>query len=1312
MKKNTRLFFNSYVSLFVIFFFVQQAYAQWVPVTSPTTNQLQSIVFANPTTGFAGGAEGTYKTTDGGTTWTKLPYHGIDSIWLEAINIQHLKIVDEFTFYIAGWNALDNAAVIIKTTDGGLNWIKQYSGAFDSRLNDIYFTSANVGYVVGDKGKLLKTTNGGTQWLQATSGTTEALSAIFFPTGKTGYVGGENVILKTTNAGLNWSRKELPYNITSLFFTDSLTGYAGTLNGDILKTTNGADTWTLYHTFDNIPFYAIRFINDSTGYACASNGNGQLYKTTSFGKYWELQPSSTGKGLLSCFFTTTNIGFAVGEDGRIIKTTNAGGLTAPNANFTAPTVFCADSLLLFKNNGPSNYTYEWRDNGTSPVNSYSLTKNFIADSKHTISLIATNNGYSDTASYAFTVASSLAIHVKTLVSNDSICLNSETTISILNSETDVSYTLKNGNNDIGAPQNGTGATLSFQTGSVSTTTTFTIQAVKSNSCSTNKVLHPETIYVFPPIQQNLIVSAVRPVICVNDSTTIEIHSSQTGIHYQLVTSGNNTGKPIAGTGGTIALPTGMLTNTSDYRIRATNNGGCEVMLDPTITITVQSLTVEFSANHSSVFVNDTVGFTNTSNANTYAWAFGANSIPASATGVDPGKIIYTAAGKSVIMLIGTTQAGCKDTAYTTVSVFNKANSFNGIYCGNTALYTAPSSFPYFDRIRTTHMDRFGNLYLAAFSYSFARWPNTVNMSIHCYGKNGMLRWSNIQVPPNTGNWTDYISTHTNAISSDENGNVYLAGSYAAPDFTFGNVKTNTVTNDQSTKGFLLKLDSTGTAQWIINGYNSVAGMPTSIVTGSDVLVDAKNDIYFSVYRNSPHLVFQFPDGKLLDLSADTAEMYVLKIRQDGSLITYYSSGSRVMSLFNPNNSTNNPTEQPAIYPKMQLGSCNELFIHAKKYYFNGSGFSRTVIGTISRIDPIKGWDKEFVAFSLKSPYWLDLNASITCINPFVMDNSGNFYLTTKAGEQAYIGNDTITTSDGSTILAKYDPSGKLLWYHVYANTEFSDLVVNNEQNLFFLGKYKNLGDFYSVHTPPSGLPNKGNSDVAIGEYSKDGDLLWVNQVAGVEADNAYRFAKNSCDELFFTMRTNNSVIGTDSITADKNILVRFSKSACGQHAPSSAFSFIKNGNTCIFTNNSTDATGYFWDFGDGHVSTDKSPTHTFAVSGNYLISLKVTNGSCSDFKCIASDKDVITSVTEETHPSILIYPNPNNGVFHIRMNEEKGEATVFIYDVCGKQVYKKADLSLSPDTGLEINLEKLPKGIYELNCISEKENLHAPIIIQ
>ena len=68
---------------------------------------------------------------------------------------------------------------------------------------------------------------------------------------------------------------------------------------------------------------------------------------------------------------------------------------------------------------------------------------------------------------------------------------------------------------------------------------------------------------------------------------------------------------------------------------------------------------------------------------------------------------------------------------------------------------------------------------------------------------------------------------------------------------------------------------------------------------------------------------------------------------------------------------------------------------------------------------------------------------------------------------------------------------------------------------------------------------------------------------------------------------------TDYITVDPNATASFNSTI--------------NGNTVDFTNTSSNATSYSWDFGDGNSSTATSPTHTYSSDGTYTVSMTATN---------------------------------------------------------------------------------------------------------
>ncbi|MBK8349054.1 MAG: T9SS type A sorting domain-containing protein [Saprospiraceae bacterium] len=59
--------------------------------------------------------------------------------------------------------------------------------------------------------------------------------------------------------------------------------------------------------------------------------------------------------------------------------------------------------------------------------------------------------------------------------------------------------------------------------------------------------------------------------------------------------------------------------------------------------------------------------------------------------------------------------------------------------------------------------------------------------------------------------------------------------------------------------------------------------------------------------------------------------------------------------------------------------------------------------------------------------------------------------------------------------------------------------------------------------------------------------------------------------------------------------------------PKPDYSSVINDNEVSFDNTSSYGDEYFWSFGDGFTSTEKSPTHTYAQKGCYIASLKVTN---------------------------------------------------------------------------------------------------------
>jgi len=197
---------------------------------------------------------GFYRTTDGGTSWTKLINFG-------SGNPTRVYFYDKNNGFIVRWNELH------KTTNGGYNWFGIPTGG---RFDDICFIDSLIGYKTYVSIK--KTTDGGLNWtvqqLPQTFGTSATtISAINKDTvWSTGGVlssnGYKGIVYITTNGGENWGFQIPLVNSTNssqykyIYFINSKNGWAylnyaylDTIRG-VHTTTGGSDT-TIYTSVNN-----------------------------------------------------------------------------------------------------------------------------------------------------------------------------------------------------------------------------------------------------------------------------------------------------------------------------------------------------------------------------------------------------------------------------------------------------------------------------------------------------------------------------------------------------------------------------------------------------------------------------------------------------------------------------------------------------------------------------------------------------------------------------------------------------------------------------------------------------------------------------------------------------------------------------------------------------------------------------------------------------------------------------------------------------------------------------------------------------
>ncbi len=143
-----------------------------------------------------------------------------------------------------------------------------------------------------------------------------------------------------------------------------------------------------------------------------------------------------------------------------------------------------------------------------------------------------------------------------------------------------------------------------------------------------------------------------------------------------------------------------------------------------------------------------------------------------------------------------------------------------------------------------------------------------------------------------------------------------------------------------------------------------------------------------------------------------------------------------------------------------------------------------------------------------------------------------------------------------------------------------------------------------------------------------------------------------------------------------------------------------NNGEVTFTNTSTDADTYLWDFGDGSgTSTDTNPVYTYAATGLYDVVLTSTDPLCgNDQITIQVDVTVDTLGLEDDNIETLkVYPNPFNSVIAIILTSgfDPNNMRATIYDIRGRIVHD--DFSIDQNRMIINNLNGLSTGTYLLN---------------
>ena len=148
--------------------------------------------------------------------------------------------------------------------------------------------------------------------------------------------------------------------------------------------------------------------------------------------------------------------------------------------------------------------------------------------------------------------------------------------------------------------------------------------------------------------------------------------------------------------------------------------------------------------------------------------------------------------------------------------------------------------------------------------------------------------------------------------------------------------------------------------------------------------------------------------------------------------------------------------------------------------------------------------------------------------------------------------------------------------------------------------------------------------------------------------------------------------------------------------------------TVVFINlSSPDVLTTEWDFGDGNISDEAFPVHTYAAEGTYNVALTITtvDGCTSTFTMIVDLADFnfagnpsyrTTAVNNlEIIKGAKLFPNPVHDELNISLSvEEGGEGALSIIDLSGRVVAQQTQPFVQGENVIQLNVSDLPEGIF------------------
>jgi len=334
-----------------------------------------------------------------------------------------------------------------------------------------------------------------------------------------------------------------------------------------------------------------------------------------------------------------------------------------------------------------------------------------------------------------------------------------------------------------------------------------------------------------------------------------------------------------------------------------------------------------------------------------------------------------------------------------------------------------------DQLTGIAHDSLGNVIVVGNRVDPSASSYSVDGFVRKYDALGALRWD-----------ANKVSASTDGVTTDNNGNLYIVGSYTAGSWP-----------SERDYIYLQSFDSTGNPLWTKQFTVPVASDRT-LLTANAIATDPRGDNFIVILFEKAYYPYQ------------TRQVFVRKYTVSGGLLWE-----------KPVSSTSSPY---AARPSLAIDAAGNIYVAANNVYFQQWNTH------LNRLNAqgVVTWT---------APFFPTSSAWLTYVHALAADTGGNLYLT------GITRDNLVGVNKGSydVFLRKYGPDGTALWTKQFGTGSAdygNDLTIDSTGNLYVVGS--SMGGLSGT--------SQGSYDAFVRKYSTDGKLLRGRQFGTSEFDIA------------------------------------------------------------------------------------------------------------------------------------------------------------------------------------------------------------------